>query len=157
MPPLLMHDKEQPVILDAPMMERSRYDHVVDADRDHEDYFDDIPNAGQITEADLEILRNINNRLKQQNEMALDSPASVEDHLRSAHDQLLDRLAHNLEVYHDLQKLKEKQPDEFTTEDLLFVKQLACQDGTCGNGTGSGASIMTLTSAAFASLCLLLY
>jgi len=52
-------------------------------------------------------------------------------------------------MYHDLQKLKQKPHTEFTTQDLLFVKQSVCSDGTCFKGAFEGIYPVTV----MASLC----
>jgi hypothetical protein len=72
-----------------------------------------------------------------------------------AHDQLVDRLQHNLDMYHDIQKLRQKPVNEMTKQDLLFVKQQVCPDGKCEE-TGNGAEWITLGSVAFAAIALLL-
>jgi len=66
-----------------------------------------------------------------------------------AEQQLQDRLRKNLEMYHDLQKLKQKPHSDFTTQDLLFVKQSVCSDGACFKGAFDGLSHATV----MASLC----
>ena len=54
--------------------------------------------------------------------MKKDDDIPLEQKLDVAEQYLQERLRKNLEMYHDLQKLKQKPQSEFTTQDLLFVK-----------------------------------
>jgi len=68
-----------------------------------------------------------------------------------AEQQIQERLKKNLDVYHDLKKLRAKPREEFTTQDLDFVKNQLCKDDKCFGGAQSlYAAAATLT----VSLCL---
>jgi len=70
-----------------------------------------------------------------------------------AESQLQDRLRKNLDMYHDLKKLKEKPHGDFTNQDLKFVKNAVCPDGICFSGALSLSSAAALAT----TLCLYMF
>ena len=121
--------------------------HLDDVEAGHES----IDELGSYTDADLEAIRAIGERIAPvKDRRAARERIDKEDvytlthSLDFAEQQLQDRLRKNLEMYHDLQKLKKKPHSDFTTQDLLFVKQSVCADGVCLNGDKSLVTSLTL-------------
>ena len=64
-----------------------------------------------------------------------------------AESQLQERLRKNLDMYHDLKKLKEKDNGEFTSQDLQFVQNAVCPDGKCFTGSVAVSSLAAIATA----------
>lgn len=63
---------------------------------------------------------------------------TVSHSLSYAEQQLQERIKKNLQMYHDLQKLKNKPKSELTSNDLQFIKQTVCADGACQSSFAEG-------------------
>ena len=64
-----------------------------------------------------------------------------------AESQLQERLRKNLDMYHDLKKLREKDNGEFTSQDLQFVQNAVCPDGKCFSGSAAVSSLAAIATA----------
>ena len=102
------------------------FEHDVETPYDHEKFTD--ADLAQIR-AIKEHLVPVKDRKAVHERIAQEDVFTLTHSLDFAEQQLQDRLRHNLEMYHDLQKLKKKPHGEFTTQDLMFVKQTVCPDG----------------------------
>lgn len=137
----------------ATEFDHSRYEHHVDADHDSHEFLKELVDSHHISESDQKVLHEIGERLPVD---AHGEPQSVEEHLQHAHEQIVDRLQHNLAVYHDLEKLRNKASDELTKDDLMFVEQAAADTNAFGDRMGA-MDFATLSTAAFMTLSLILH
>ena len=84
-----------------------------------------------LTEQDLDELRRINEQDYITDEINPEPFLTIDDSIMFAELTIERRLKSNLEIFHDLQKLKTKPVEHYTEEEFQFVRDLVCADNIC--------------------------
>ena len=84
-----------------------------------------------LTEQDLDELRRINEQDYITDEINPEPLLTIDDSIMFAELTIERRLKSNLEIFHDLQKLKTKPVEHYTEEEFQFVRDLVCADNIC--------------------------